>query len=175
MFCKASQPNLQSGAVLVKRKPVLVAFALCATFSAALASCPGTPTAQRFAFNGAEVTDQKTGLVWARCSLGQIWSGSVCSGMSASLTHEEALAHAKGQSGWRLPSVKELASLVERGCYSVAIDSEAFPATTATAVWTVTPYATNPSRAWTIDFRSAEVEDDDRSFRYHVRLVRRTQ
>lgn len=98
----------------------------------------------------------------------------MCSGTTASLTHEEALAHAKGQSGWRLPSVKELASLVERGCYPIAIDSDAFPATTGTSVWTATPESTNPSRAWTVDFRSAEVEDDDRSFRYQVRLVRRT-
>lgn len=158
----------------MKCTPVLVALALSATFSAALAACPSVPTAQRFAFNGAEVTDHKTGLVWARCSLGQSWSGSDCGGMSASLTHEEALAHAKGQSDWRLPSVKELASLVDRGCYQVAVDSAAFPATTATSVWTATPDSNNSSRAWTIDFRSAEVEDDDRSFRYHVRLVRRT-
>jgi Protein of unknown function (DUF1566) len=167
MFHDAGKPNMQSVVVLV-------AFALSATFSTALAGCPGIPTTQRFAFNGAEVTDQKTGLVWARCNLGQVWGGSACSGTSVSLTHEEALAQAKGLGDWRLPSVKELASLIERGCYPVAIDSAAFPATTATSVWTATPDATNPSRAWTVDFRSAEVEDDDRSFRYHVRLVRRT-
>ncbi|MCX8521150.1 MAG: DUF1566 domain-containing protein, partial [Rhodoferax sp.] len=82
----------------------------------AQADCPTWPTADRFNQNGAEVTDRRTGLVWARCSLGQSWNGSTCTGTASTHTHEQALAQAQtanvgGASGWRLPNVKELASL----------------------------------------------------------------
>lgn len=47
----------------------------------AQAVCLTWPTAECFTLNGTEVTDQRTGLIWKRCSEGQGWSGSTCTGL----------------------------------------------------------------------------------------------
>lgn len=120
-------------------------------------TCPTWPTAERFAINGAEVTDQRTGLVWARCSVGQSWSGNTCTGSPSSVTHEAALQHAQSQSGWRLPNVKELASLADKGCQIPAIDTTAFPATPVSWYWTSSPNVSDASYAWGVNFSSGYV------------------
>jgi hypothetical protein len=140
------------------------------------AACPSWPTAERFVVNGAEVTDQRTGLVWARCSVGQSWSGSACTGTAITLTHESALAHAQSQSGWRLPNVKELASLADKGCQSPAIDSVAFPNTPGNWYWTSSPYVGGSVFAWSVYFNEGSVNGG--VYRYsnvQVRLVRASQ
>lgn len=117
-----------------------VALYAAATLSAH-AACPSWPTAERFTVSGEEVTDKRTGLVWKRCSEGQTLSGSSCTGTAASYKHEQALARAKSANttdsatGWRLPNVKELASLADKGCQSPAIDSTAFPGTPSGVYW----------------------------------------
>jgi len=82
--------------------------------------------------DGAEVTDLKTGLIWQRCAVGMSWDGSTCSGTSTPHNWEDALAYAATQTGWRLPNLKELHSLVERSCANPAINETAFPNTPAT-------------------------------------------
>jgi hypothetical protein len=139
------------------------------------AACPSWPTAERFVVNGAEVTDQRTGLVWARCSVGQSWSGSACTGTATTLTHEAALAHAQGQSGWRLPNVKELASLADKGCQSPAIDSVAFPNTPSSWYWTSSPYVGDSGYAWYVYFGYGVVGSGGRYSYRRVRLVRASQ
>lgn len=59
------------------------------------------------------------GLEWLRCSLGQSWSGSSCTGVARKYTFEEAKTAAvafnatgyDGKSDWRVPTVRELQSL----------------------------------------------------------------
>lgn len=146
-------------------------------------TCPSWPTADRFTLNGAEVTDKRTGLIWKRCSEGQSWSGSTCTGKATIHTHEAALALAKAAntsdspSGWRLPNVKELASLADKGCQSPAIDSTAFPATPSEWYWTSSPYVGNSSYAWFVFFYWGHVSSgSNRSgSSVHVRLVRTSQ
>ena len=63
-----------------------------------------------------EVIDKETKLVWKQCVLG--FSGSDCGvGTADSKTFEQAKQTAGD--GWRLPTRKELASLVERKCTGV--------------------------------------------------------
>ncbi len=59
---------------------------------------------------GSLARDPKTGLIWQRCSVGQRWDGGTCQGDAKYLTFYEAkkIEH----SGWRLPEVSELRSLV---------------------------------------------------------------
>ena len=69
-----------------------------------------------------------------RCSVGQRWNGETCTGKIINLNHdqmEEVLKLASEQlgSGWRLPSRKELESLVCRDCKIPKINSEIFPNT----------------------------------------------
>ena len=101
--------------------------AIASTSFLTQAACPSWPTAERFSINGAEVTDKRTGLVWARCRVGESWNGTTCTGVATTMSHETALQHAATQSGWRLPSVKELFSLADRGCSNPSIDLTAFP------------------------------------------------
>ena len=143
----------------------------CAATWSAYADCPSVPMAQRFAVNadGSEVTDLKTKVIWARCSVGQTWDGSTCSGDATKMSHEEALKYAKDQSGWRLPNVKELGSLADRGCLSPAINREAFPNTPSTSYWTSSSYW---SSAWFVYFATGSVFDDYRYQDKAIRLVR---
>ena len=70
-----------------------------------------------------EVKDTQTGLIWQRCSLGQTWSGSSCTGTAATYNWANALQTAKNMgNNWRVPNVKELDSLVEEACYNAAIN-----------------------------------------------------
>jgi hypothetical protein len=141
----------------------------------AQAACPTWPTAARFTLDGAEVTDRRTGLVWARCSVGQSWNGNTCMGSAISLTHEAALQHAASQSGWRLPSVKELATLADKGCLNPAIDVAAFPGTTSWYYWSSSPYAGDNSLAWSVTFSGGVVSYGNRNGNGQLRMVRANQ
>lgn len=148
--------------------------ALMVAASAVQADCPSFPTTQRFSFNAAgnEVTDSRTGLVWARCSQGQIWDGSACSGSASELTHQQALQQAQMNSGWRLPNAKELASLADKACQNPAIDSAAFPDTESSWYWSSTPGVVSPTYAWAVNFGDGYVSLNARSGVGSVRLVR---
>lgn len=141
------------------------------------AACPSVATATRFTFSsdGAQVTDNQTGLVWARCAAGQTWSANSCSGTAGAYTQEDALSYAQSQSGWRLPNIKELASLVDAGCYNPAIDATAFPNTPAMLFWSATPFANNSAKGLTVDFYYGGVGNNPRTGSFNafpVRLVR---
>jgi len=86
------------------------------------------------------VNDAWTGLQWRRCEQGRAWSGSTCTGTATMFNFDEALAHARQQNGWRIPNVKELASLTDLGVNSGArINHAAFPGASAGYQWTSTP------------------------------------
>ncbi|MEW6077797.1 MAG: DUF1566 domain-containing protein [Thermodesulfobacteriota bacterium] len=57
-----------------------------------------------------------------------------------------------GYSDWRLPTVNELAYIVNYGAYGPAIDRSYFPNTINGQYWTAIPYATDDTLAWRIDF-----------------------
>ncbi|TXH37203.1 MAG: DUF1566 domain-containing protein [Burkholderiaceae bacterium] len=75
-------------------------------------SAAGSVIDQRYEVlgKGDEVKDLKTGLVWARCSVGQRWDGDTCAGDTSLLTLLEAQRQARA--GWRVPTARELHSLV---------------------------------------------------------------
>ena len=138
--------------------------------------CPSAPMGERYIVDGAEVTDRLTGLVWARCSVGQGWNGSTCTGMPSELTHEQALQHAAGRSGWRLPNRRELFSLADKRCVDPAIDRTAFPNTPSSWYWSSSPDVGDPRRARNVIFSQALVDYDYRhNASLHVRLVRASQ
>lgn len=80
----------------------------------------------------AVIADTVTHLYWQACSAGQ--SGKECSGTAALKDWKSSLAHCEelnwgGKDDWRLPSVKELRSLVDTNRRSPAIDKDYFPNT----------------------------------------------
>ena len=63
--------------------------------------------------DGAEVTDQQTGLIWQRCSEGMYWNGATCTGVAGTYTHAAALQCAVNAGpAWRVPNQEELLSIV---------------------------------------------------------------
>jgi len=93
------------------------------------------------------VKDEKTGLTWQRTvSQYHSWAEAklYCQGLTLGGL----------ESGWRLPTRKELETLVDRRVANPSIDSTAFPDTQASYFWTSTPYA-GPSpmlNAWFVNF-----------------------
>ncbi|MGI9213861.1 MAG: DUF1566 domain-containing protein [Methylococcaceae bacterium] len=128
--------------------------------------------------DGQEVTDTKTGLIWRRCAEGMRFNGSTCTGSVKTYTHENALRRATAEGArtgvaWRLPNVKELASIVDRSRVSPAIDPKAFPVTQSAWFWSSSPYAGKPNDAWVVDFGDGNVDGYvNRDNTFAVRLVR---
>ena len=87
------------------------------------------------------VVDLERQIEWLRCSVGQRWNGSECSGNIVNLSLDivpKALEIANEQlgGGWRLPSKAELKSIVCNECPSPKIDKEIFPNTDNAPYWT---------------------------------------
>ncbi len=86
--------------------------------------------------NGTEVKDNKTGLIWQRCSLGQTLSGNKCVGTAKEYNWKNALSKAQALgNGYRLPNIKELQSLIEGNFNNSAINSKMFPNTPINSVY----------------------------------------
>ena len=126
-----------------------------------------------------EVKDTKTGLIWQRCSLGQTWSGSSCTGKAATYDWTNALQTAKNMGNeWRVPNIKELDSLVEEACYNAAINETFFPNTVSSYYWSSSPVANDSSDAWVVDFYQGSDHYNSKYYKnhgYYVRLVRSSQ
>lgn len=130
--------------------------------------------------DGLEVTDNQTKLIWRRCAEGMNWDGTTCAGIASTFTHEAALQQAAIQASstgiaWRLPNVKELASIADKSFSNPAIDATAFPATPANWFWSVSPFVGVSNYAWNVSFWYGYVHSYARSSIDHVRLVRAGQ
>ena len=114
-------------------------------------SIPGYALERYQANDDGTVLDTTTGLTWNRCTLGMSWDSELnaCLGypqqenwkttlQSVSLFNEEQTALAL-PSDWRLPNIKELASIVNLHCVSPALDTEIFP-DSSSSYWSSTPF-----------------------------------
>lgn len=129
---------------------------------AALAICspkipPGTPTTNfTFLDHGAVVRDRTTGLEWQRCPEGMRLvpgkagdhSGDTCQGTYRGFDQaaaQQLVAQVNagtgrdGEKDWRLPSLKELSTIVESACQMPAINPVVFPDTPVTWFRTAAP------------------------------------
>ena len=95
----------------------------------------------RFILKDHIVVDLERKIEWLRCSVGQQWNGSKCVGNIVNLSLDvvpKAIDIANEQLGgqWRLPSKKELTSIVCKECSSPKINQEIFPNTDNAPYWT---------------------------------------
>lgn len=126
------------------------------------------------------VIDTSTGLVWKRCMEGQTWSGTTCTGNAAQYTYTQASAlkvSFAGQSDWRVPTVRELQSIVDYSASMPAISSTTFPNAVAPdgITWSSSVILGYSSKNWLVGFNYGTLENDFNSgtLNYHgVRLVR---
>ena len=138
----------------------------------------------RFTLNGnGTATDNDTGLVWMRCSLGQSWDGDTCIEEAADLNWKLALESAEvhsfaGNADWRLPNLKELKSITESACYFPAINETIFPSLSDgysnTFYWSSTPeiYINRHFDVWGVNFSSGSHSTKSKNLTARVRLVR---
>jgi hypothetical protein len=94
---------------------------LLALFFAAAGLCAAPSYAQTDAqlMASGQWRDPATGLIWMRCSIGQKWTGSTCSGTPITLNWQDANDYFQifnqngfaGNTNWRLPKIEELVTL----------------------------------------------------------------
>ena len=127
--------------------------------------------------DGQEITDIKTGLAWRRCVEGMAWRGGACAGNAVFVNHlgAEARATAAATAGqpWRLPTLKELSSIVavrEAEAGKAAIDPVAFPATPAARFWS--SGKAGPNYFMYVGFSEGSAGKGERNSPGAVRLVR---
>jgi hypothetical protein len=119
------------------------------------------------------VLDKETGLVWEKSptttpTITQNWS-------AARFTCANKNIGGVGRKGWRLPSMPELASLVDP---SVAAPGPTLPTghpflnVQSAFYWSASTFAENPSSAWFVNFSNGVVDFIDKSFSDQVWCVR---
>jgi hypothetical protein len=111
--------------------------------------------------NGVIVTDSATGLIWQRelvlnACASEEDGGSGCSWQGAqdycaSLNSSPA-GGLQGSTGWRLPALWELLSLVNYGVGTPMIDVALYPGTPLASFWVQTTDSLHSGNAWTLSF-----------------------
>ncbi len=74
--------------------------------------------------------------------------------------------------GWHLPDVQELLTLVDMKETPTVIDHDAFPNTPADWFWSSTPYGKNPNVAWYVLFSLGNSHYHDITYQARARCVR---
>jgi hypothetical protein len=126
------------------------------------------------------VVDVKTSLQWMRFSLGQTWNGKTNIAEAKRYTWQEALNAADdfnqaggfaGYQDWRVPSIDELKTLVEKG-KKPAINHAMFPATPLSLFWSSTSTVNVNQSAWALYFYGGSAYWYGKTSYYYLRLVR---
>jgi hypothetical protein len=150
------------------------------------ASACNDSTRYKTDFNDGTVADIKTGLMWKQCAEGA--SGNQCSATApttfASTTsilnrldavNADPAGLGLDYSDWRIPTVKELASLVDR-CTgtTLAINDSVFPNTQSVSYVSASYDASDNLQFWYVDFSGGTVAVASPANKY-LRLVRAGQ
>lgn len=133
---------------------------------ASLAAKANAPSG-RYTLNDDTVVDTKTGLTWQRAASpnAETWTQAqtTCAGLIATLP----------EGTWRLPTIKELQTLVDYSATtSPVLDATAFPDMPGTAFWSLTPFAGTVDTAWMLEFATGVPYSPLKTTPYYVRCVR---
>lgn len=194
-------PSATEATVMIHRSAALllaiVAFALPGSVEAVSCSSNVTPSTPDEDFQiDADGTAQHlpTGLMWMRCDLGQTWTGTTCSGNSATFTSwgagmrtvrdinagvsdldGDGAAGFAGHVDWRVPNIKEWLSIRENCRHTPALNNIVFPnAPLAASHYSSTTDDKSPMMVWRFDtqFGSAGLILKDDNIPRFMRLVR---
>ncbi len=111
------------------------------------------------------VLDTVTGLTWQ-----QAVDPTAARPWTEARAHCAALALAGG--GWRLPTMKELQSLVDDARSNPAIDPTVFPDTPLDPFWTASTVTATPGSSWRVSFVHGYTYDSRQDNPYLTRCVR---
>jgi hypothetical protein len=147
-------------------------------------SFPMSSPVERFTDNGdGTLYDIEPDLTWMRCSLGQVWNGTTCTGTPATYnwkSAQDAASKLNREGGyanhrdWHVPQIRELASIIERQCFNPRINLKLFPGTPAAYFWTTTMRpgsAKEDPFAYAISFGSEGPVHMNKEKMLYVRLV----
>jgi hypothetical protein len=136
---------------------------------------PGAKAAPSYMVGERTVSDTVTGLVWQRavgpsegndpssCTGGCDWNEAriYCEGLAL-----------EGMSGWRLPGLIELVSILDDTRVEPSIDVMAFPDTPLATFWTAGTSAERADQAWAVGFATFQVLSVAKTSEQRVRCVR---
>lgn len=130
------------------------------------ARAPAAAPAGRYTASTGVVKDNKTGLYWQQPAAPTTYS------LADAMTYCSSNTAALPGTGWRLPTVKELLTLVDDSVASPGptIDASAFPSTPANVFWSSTPSGAS-SNFWYVNFFNGSATSYD-TLTGHVRCVR---
>lgn len=121
---------------------------------------------RRWVPQGAEVLDTSTGLRWRRCAEGQSWNDNSCTGTATVfLTARDATDHARAEAAhtglpWRMPNIKELATLFDEHHRYPAVNPQVFPGFACGMCHSNTHWTMNPVYTWRLASGEGQVQTD---------------
>ena len=120
--------------------------------------------------------------MWSRCAYGQTWdsANTTCTGTASQITWQDALqasvnASDGGYTDWRVPNVKEIATIVEKSCVEPSLNEAVFPASSSENFWTATTVMGTDTAAWGVAFYIGNINTKEKLLDLHVRFVRFAQ
>lgn len=143
--------------------PAVVLSALSMFGVSARANAP----ADRYVVAAGTVYDTKTKLTWQQTVTSTTFHASdapnYCTNLGTTLSG----------GGWRLPTIRELATLIDHSQTSAPfIDRSAFPATPLHMFWSSTPLSGTANGPWVVDFSGGGISLPGMSDSNYVRCVR---
>jgi hypothetical protein len=130
-----------------------------------------SPERFKLVMNGEAVLDEETGLVWEK-------TPSTPSTQTWDWYHASLYCYQRvvsGRKGWRLPTIEELASLIDPTQTSAPYLPNGHPfinVTSAGGYWSATSMASDTSHALGMDFNTGDVSGYDKTASIYVWCVR---
>ncbi|MDX1812774.1 MAG: DUF1566 domain-containing protein [Gammaproteobacteria bacterium] len=155
-------------------------------FSACNDALTATTPTSRFEVDQANVNivmDKESGLRWARCPYSYQWDDSVNACVHdgstiSTYTWYEVLKYVKdnpvylNEQGWRLPNIKELASLIELKCSNPSINTSIFKGSYPGDYWSNSHVVGSGSYVRIVNFYAGEVVTKLETSEAYLRLVK---
>ncbi len=144
------------------------ATALAVALIGLVAPCAGDAKAPpgRYTVDADTALDTVTGLRWQRATpVGKF-------DVAGAKAYCQGLSLGGFASGWRLPSLRELVSLVDRRATLPAIDTATFPATKNDLYWSSTAHAGKEGLVWGLAFNHGDSYFQQPTYTAWVRCVR---
>lgn len=146
------------------------------------AACPAEPQSNFDISKPGLVKDTETGLTWMRCSMGSEWENSACAGVPSRYEWKrgkQAVDEMNTEGGfggykdWRLPTLAELKTLINKQCFHPAIDSNTFADIQPTGYWASDMSKAFPEAASIVHFYHGEDYITSKTKTWYVRAVRK--
>jgi len=110
------------------------------------ASAEANAPVGRYTLSPGTVLDTKTKLTWQRAVPAAMYA------WADAKAYCQTLGSSLGGTGWRLPTIKEIQTIVDESRTTPSIDPTAFPATPATNFWSSSVATGATLGAWFINF-----------------------